>query len=198
LRWGHGPLCPPLSVRPWAHAQGGEGAEPVEREARHAELPRHPTGPRVAGIGDDAARRWGVTLPVPEEHNERPAEHGTGVVEVVEEAEARERVEALAALGEACLGAGEAERQEADGERAVARGTAEAGQVEGRRDERDERASPGEGAGHVEHRAYVARDHHRDQHEVRRRVSARHGGRTPRRHGTGRRDNRAGRILDRA
>jgi hypothetical protein len=126
------------------------------------------------------------------------AEHGAGIVEVAEEAEAWERVEALAALGEACLGAGEAERQEADGERAVARGAAEAGQVEGRCDECDKRASPGEGAGHVKHRAGVARGHHRDQHEVRRRVSARHGGHTSRRHGTGRRDDRPGRVLDRA
>jgi hypothetical protein len=133
----------------------------------------------MAGIGDDAARQRGVALPVPEERDERPAEHGAGVVEVAEEAEARERVEALAALGEACLGAGEAERQEADGERAVARGAAEAGQVEGRRDERDERASSGEGAGHVEHRAGVARGHHRDQHKVRRRVSARQAATLP-------------------
>jgi hypothetical protein len=114
----------------------------------------------MAGIGDDAARQRGVALPVPEERDERPAEHGAGVVEVAEEAEARER-------------------QEADGERAVARGAAEAGQVEGRRDERDERASSGEGAGHVEHRAGVARGHHRDQHKVRRRVSARQAATLP-------------------
>jgi hypothetical protein len=107
----------------------------------------------MAGIGDDAARQRGVALPVPEERDERPAEHGAGVVEVAEEAEARERVEA--------------------------RGAAEAGQVEGRRDERDERASSGEGAGHVEHRAGVARGHHRDQHKVRRRVSARQAATLP-------------------
>jgi hypothetical protein len=130
------------------------------------------------------SRRRGAALPVvPEAREERPAEHGAGVVEVAEEAEARQRVEALAALGEAGLGAGEAEREETDGELVVAGGAAEAGQVEGRRHERDERAAAGQGAGQVEHRAGVARGHHRHQHEVRRRVNASHGGRSSRRHG---------------
>jgi hypothetical protein len=63
--------------------------------ARH-DTPSSRTSPQVAGIGNEVARR-GVGLP--KVRNERRAEHGARVVEVLEEVDARERVGTLTALG---------------------------------------------------------------------------------------------------
>jgi hypothetical protein len=110
---------------------GDSSAACTRRRRRRTHRTRVTARRAVAGIGDNTARQSPAgcrpgALPVPEARDERPAEHGAGVVEVAEETEARQRVQALAALGEAGLSAGEAEQEEADWERVIAGGVSRA------------------------------------------------------------------------
>ncbi|KAL0915331.1 hypothetical protein M5K25_015743 [Dendrobium thyrsiflorum] len=138
---------------------------PIEGYVRYAEALSHRTNPEVHVIEDNAVSRHRRWVSSSEVKLDLLSEKGEGFHEGFEEIRGGDEVDVFAAGGEAGVGGGEGELDEADGVMGVldaVNNGANAGGVNWGGDESDDGAGGGEEAGHVDHGDHVALSHERD------------------------------------